>query len=135
MDNDAKALSSLRLDKARDCLETAKELVKIQKYYTAVNRCYYAVFHAMRAVLAMDRTDRKHHSALIAEFRKRYIKTEIFDTELSKIITVLFDSRTDSDYDDYYTVTEAEVNDYLDKATLFVDQISAYLEETWNAEN
>lgn len=134
MDNDTKALSTLRMEKAKDCLDTAKELIRLKKYETAVNRCYYAVFHAMRAVLALDRIDRKHHSALIAEFRRQYIKTGVFDSYLSGIITVLFDSRTDSDYDDYYTVAEEEVDDYISKATFFVDTIAKYLKDLWNAE-
>ena len=53
----------------------------------------------MRAVLAFDEIDMKHHSGIISEFRRRYIKTEIFGTRMSEIISVLFDVRTDSDYD------------------------------------
>ena len=76
--------------------------MKQENYKSAANRSYYAVFHAMRAVLAFDEIDMKHHSGIISEFRRRYIKTGIFETRMSEIISVLFDVRTDSDYDDFF---------------------------------
>lgn len=58
-----KALSSVRLDTAQDCLDTAKAMLSLEKYKGAANRCYYAVFHAMRAVPALDEIDMKHHNS------------------------------------------------------------------------
>ena len=43
----------------------------------AANRSYYAIFHAMRAVLALDGIDMKRHSGVMSEFRRLYIKTGI----------------------------------------------------------
>ncbi|MCI8916070.1 MAG: HEPN domain-containing protein [Oscillospiraceae bacterium] len=37
-------------------------------YASANNRAYYAIFHAMGAVLALDEEDYKKHSAVIARF-------------------------------------------------------------------
>ena len=46
-------------------------VVKHHRWYrSAANRAYYAIFHAMRAVLALDGVDMKHHSGIISEFRK-----------------------------------------------------------------
>ena len=69
-----KSLSHVRLANAEDCLKSAITLLAAESYKGAANRCYYAVFHAMRAVLAMDEIDMKHHSGIISEFRKRYLK-------------------------------------------------------------
>ena len=41
------------------------------------HRSYYAIFHAMRAVLALDGIDMKRHSGVMSEFRRLYIKTGI----------------------------------------------------------
>ena len=60
-----------------------------ESYRSAANRAYYAIFHAMRAVLALDGVDMKHHSGIISEFRKRYIKTGVFDASLSGLISKL----------------------------------------------
>ena len=46
-------LSKARFDRARDCLHTAKVNREISDYRAAANRSYYAIFHSMRAVLAL----------------------------------------------------------------------------------
>ncbi len=72
-DEDRLALSKLRFEHAEECAHAAEALYRADDLRGAANRSYYAVFHAMRAVLALDGIDRKHHSAIIAEFRLRYI--------------------------------------------------------------
>ncbi len=62
-------LSRHRLTVAKERLQSADALVQIGDYKTAANRSYYAAFSAMRAVLALDGLDFKHHSGVIAEFR------------------------------------------------------------------
>ena len=102
--SDKAALSKIRFDKAKDCLKAARMMLDTQDYLFASNRSYYAVFHAMRAVLVYDDFDSKKHSGIIAEFRKRYIKTGVFEEKISKIIGNQFDMRAHSDYDDFYVV-------------------------------
>ena len=120
-------LSKARLEQAGDCLRAAKTLLGIEDFKGAANRSYYAVFHAMRAVLAFDEIDMKHHSGIISEFRRRYIKTEIFETRMSEIISVLFDVRTDSDYDDFFVISKADTAAQIENAAYFVDCVAAYL--------
>ena len=81
----------------------------------------------MRAVLAFDGVDMKHHSGIISEFRKRYIKTNIFETRLSEIISVLFDVRTDSDYDDFFVISRKETLEQVQNAAYFLDAIETYI--------
>ena len=101
--------------------------LKQGNYESAANRSYYAVFHAMRAVLAFDEIDMKRHSGVISEFRRRYIKTEIFETRMSEIISVLFDVRTDSDYDDFFVISKADTAVQIENAEYFVSSVRAYL--------
>lgn len=121
------ALSALRLQRAQEAVDDAKMLFTLERYNLAANRAYYAVFYAMRAVLALDGIDRKHHSAVIAEFRRLYIKTGVFDTWMSDTIRDLFDLRADSDYDDFFVASKAEVSEQIGNAERFVRQIAAYL--------
>ena len=122
-----RALSNIRLEHADECISAAKSLLESENYKSAANRAYYTVFHAMRAVLAFDKIDMKHHSGIIAEFRRLYIKTGIFDAELSKIISVLSDSRNDSDYDDFFIVSKEEVTEQIRDAELFLEKIKEYV--------
>lgn len=121
------ALSHACLAHAEECLAAADHLLVAGNYKSAANRSYYAVFHSMRAVLAYDEIDMKKHSGVIAEFRRLYIKTGIFSSELSGIISALFDIRTESDYDDFFVISKDEVAEQGANARLFFDQISRYL--------
>lgn len=76
-------LSLYRLEKAKKDLDDAKNTLELEMYDTAANRSYYAIFHAARAVLALDGQDYKKHSGVISEFQQDYIKTEIFDKTMS----------------------------------------------------
>lgn len=125
--DDKKALSEARFDHAKECLDAAKSLLASSNYKSAANRSYYAIFHAMRAVLAFDEIDMKHHSGVISEFRKLYIKTNIFDIKLSQIISVLFDIRTESDYDDFFIISKSEVQEQIENAEYFLTEIEKFL--------
>ncbi len=101
MENELKELSKYRMQQAKQCIKSAKALVEIEDYKGAANRAYYAVFHAMRSVLALEGRDFSKHSGVSAYFRKEYIKTGIFDVELSDIISMAFVTRSNSDYDEF----------------------------------
>lgn len=122
------ALSEARLAHAEECLDTAKKIIAIGDYKCAANRSYYAVFHAMRAVLAYDRFDSKKHSGVIAEFRRLYVKTGVFNIETSDIVSNLFDIRTNSDYDDFFIVSKEDVEEQVANAEKFVVEIKQYLD-------
>lgn len=122
-------LSKVRIENAEECLNAARSLYEIGSYRSSANRSYYAVFHSMRAILALDGIDMKHHSGIISEIRRLYIKTGVFDAKLSTIISVLFDIRTESDYDDFYVISKQEVKEQLANAELFYNEIKKYLSE------
>lgn len=50
MENSVKELSKYRFERAKEMLDASKENLEIGQYRTSLNRSYYAVFHAMRAV-------------------------------------------------------------------------------------
>ena len=84
-EHERKALSQARLEHAVECLSAARNLLETGNYKSAANRSYYAVFHAMRAVLAFDEIDMKRHSGVISEFRRRYIKTKFLKHECRRL--------------------------------------------------
>lgn len=120
-------LSKSRFDRACDCLHTAKVNREINDYRAAANRSYYAIFHSMRAVLALEEVDMSKHSGVMAEFRKRYLKTEILDRKLSAIISQAFEVRNASDYDDFYIVAKEDVDIQIDHAVIFMRAVVNHL--------
>ena len=122
------SLSKIRFLNAEECLLDARILAESGRFKSLVNRSYYAIFHAMRAVLVLDEFDSKKHSGIIAEFRKRYIKTGAFQSEMSAVITKLFLARTNSDYDDFYMISKADAVTQFHDAEQFVETVGKYLE-------
>jgi uncharacterized protein (UPF0332 family) len=122
-------LANYRLDTAKQNLKDAADLFKSGSYKSSANRSYYAVFHAMRSVLALDEFDSKKHSGVIGEFRKNYIKTEKFPIEYSDIVTKLFAVRTSSDYEDFFMISKSEAENKFLSAEAFVNGIEKYLTE------
>ncbi|HBC85101.1 MAG TPA: HEPN domain-containing protein [Clostridiales bacterium] len=103
-------LSNYRLEQAKENLEEATVLFENNKYKGASNRAYYLIFHAVKAVLAIEQTDFKKHSSVIAYFNKEYISKDIFPKELGKRVSEARFYRKKSDYVDFYIITKEECN-------------------------
>lgn len=129
MDETRKGLCRYRLEKARKCLSSANVLVQSEDYCGAANRSYYAMFHCIRSLLALEGVDFSKHAGVMAYFQKNYIKSGIFGKEYSKILTEAFQVRSDSDYDDYYMLSREEVEEQIENAGFFIDGITKYVNE------
>ncbi|MBR2414990.1 MAG: HEPN domain-containing protein [Clostridia bacterium] len=125
--NEQIALCRYRLEKAAEFLADAEKTLELEMYDTAANRSYYAIFHAVRALFALDGKDFKKHSGVIAYFQMDYIKTGIFDKRMSDIIKSAFSLRTDSDYEDFFIISHEEVRRQVAEAAEFYENISEYL--------
>jgi uncharacterized protein (UPF0332 family) len=120
-------LADVRLDKAKECLEVAEMLIASGHLADSANRSYYCIFHAMRAVLALDKFDSKKHSGISSTFREKYIKPKIFSKDLSKIIDEAFTVRNKSDYDDFYIIDKSDVVQQNQNAKSFLSLVEEYI--------
>ena len=73
----SKSLSLHRLEQAKEDLDVAKLNYDNNYYKSANNRAYYAIFHSMRAVLAIEGIDFKKHKDVQAYFNKNYVNNLI----------------------------------------------------------
>jgi uncharacterized protein (UPF0332 family) len=125
--NPERDLSCVRIDHARENLDTAFWVFEGGDYRSAANRSYYAIFHAVRALAALDHVEMRKHSGYISEFRKRYTKTGIFGKQLSDILTDAFEIRNESDYDDFFVIAKEDVAQQINDAKFFLSEIEKYL--------
>ena len=95
-------LSAHRYGRAKEELQTAELLLKNANYRSSINRSYYSIFHAIRAVNALDGFDSSKHSGVIAHFNQEYVKTGEFERRASKIIRNASELREQADYEDFY---------------------------------
>ena len=123
MDN----LMNYRLDNAKEKLESAKLLLDGGKYRDSIGRSYYAIFTAVRAVLANDKVDFSKHSGVIAYFQKEYIKTGKFDVKYSRYLQTAFQIRNSCDYDDFFIASKQDAEEQYSRATEFYKEIRNYL--------
>ena len=70
MEGSLKELAGYRMDRAKEMLVAARENLEIGQYKTSLNRSYYAIFHAMRAMNILKGFDSSKHSGVIAFFNK-----------------------------------------------------------------
>jgi len=125
--NNRDSLIKHRLEQAHKCLDEAVLLIDAGAYSGSANRSYYCIFHAMRAVHAIDGFDSKKHSGVISAFRQNYIKTGIFPTHFSDIIQDSFDTRGSSDYDDFFMISKDDVIRQIDDMKVFLSAVEDYL--------
>ena len=67
-----KELMNYRLNMARERIHSAKILLEDGSYKDSIGRSYYAMFTAVRALLAVDGQDFSKHAGVIAYFQKEY---------------------------------------------------------------
>ena len=63
-----RVLIEVRLDRAREDIETARELFNLGRYRAVVNRSYYAIFSVTTALLLTQRIERSKHAGVESAF-------------------------------------------------------------------
>ena len=122
-------LTKYSLNAAAERLAGAEKLTADGHFKDSVNRSYYAMFSATRALLSEAYTDFKKHLAVISYFRREYIKTGLLDVKLSDYIGKDFDARNDCDYEDFFIASREQAEVQYQHAFEFVVQVEKYLTE------
>lgn len=127
MESSVKGLSKYRLERAREDLKIAKDLLETGDYRFSTNRSYYAIFHAMRAVHALGGFDSKKHSGVIGHFNYEYVRTGIFPKEVTSMIKGAMEIRQSSDYEDFYIASKTDAVNQVKDAEYIVGLVEEYL--------
>lgn len=115
-----------RIETARSDLKSADILMKEGEYRGANNRAYYAIYHAISAVQALDGKSYKRHKDTLANFNKDYVKTEIFSKAFGRRIAQAEEIRHASDYDDFYIATKEKAEEQIMTAKELIEQTEIY---------
>ena len=117
-----------RLAGAREKLDSSKLLLDNGNYKDSIGRSYYAMFSAVRAILALDGVDYSKHAGVISYFQREYVKTGMFEKQYSKYLSQAFQIRNQADYEDFYIVSRSDAAEQYEKALEFVNAIDTYLQ-------
>jgi uncharacterized protein (UPF0332 family) len=115
--------------KSKEKLTAARRDLADGYYGEAASRSYYAVFHALSAVLASDGLAFSSHSQALGGFNKHFVKTGIFPKETTRSLQRLFEDRQIADYDWITTVDAETGREDVEAAEQIVEACAKYLDK------
>ncbi|MBI2252005.1 MAG: HEPN domain-containing protein [Armatimonadetes bacterium] len=122
-------LAEYRINKAKEHLSSAKDLLENNHLNDSISRSYYAIFSAARAILALKELDSPKHSGVIAFFNQNFVKTCILNVESSKIIQEAKNYREKADYGDFLKTSKEDAENQIKNVLIFVDEIEQKINE------
>ena len=118
-----KILVSLELKKARETYEEIGVLIGANRLNGVANRMYYAVFHAVCALLINDGHQVNTHKGSHALFNQKYIRTGVLPKEYGQLYNQLQTMREESDYNCAYDVEIEELQQRLEPAKKLIEAV------------
>ena len=118
MSSAIRELVAYRIQQAMETLKEADSLYQSALWRGVINRSYYAMFYAVLALAVLHQQATSKHSGVITFFDREFVKTGIFEENLSRSLHQAFESRQQSDYGKIFEVSETEAIKVSKKPTL-----------------
>ncbi len=134
MDKKKIDLAKHRLQRAVEKLEIAKYSLDKGLYISSLSNSYYSIFHATRALFALEEIDSKTHKGVIHMLNFHFIKSGLLPAKLNSILSGALEMRLDSDYEDFYLVTKEETQEQYENALYFKDKIIEFIKTHYNVD-
>jgi uncharacterized protein (UPF0332 family) len=115
------------LEKAERGLVAAERLLAEGFPDFAASRAYYAMFYATEALLLSRDLSFSKHSAVIAAFGQRFVKTGVLEPSLHRYLLDAFDLRNLGDYGAIHAVDDADARQALENARVFCAAVRTHL--------
>ena len=128
-EEDRKVLVTLELEKADKTLSQMEVQQQGRLWEMVANRLYYALFHAVSALLVNDHHEVGTHRGAVNKFSLFYVKEGIFTKEDGRLYSRLQRLREDGDYNCSIEVEQAEVEEKIAPTRQLIDKIKRYIAE------
>lgn len=132
METASRELVQYRLNATTERLRSAQVLLNDGFYKDSISRSYYAMFTAIRALLATEGQDFSKHSGVISYFQREYVKTGKFDKKYSKYVSKAFQIRNNTDYADFFIVSKVDAEEQLNRALELCQAIEKFIRENYD---
>ncbi|HCL57061.1 MAG TPA: DNA-binding protein [Spirochaetia bacterium] len=117
------------LKKSDSKLFTAELEFENKRYDDSVSRSYYAVFHAISALLLSKNLTFSSHGQTIGAFNREFIKTGLFPKEFNNFIHALFEDRQIGDYDAMSEIDSETAEKNLHYAKTIIQAVKIYFKQ------
>ena len=105
LDEEKRALVvRMEMEKAKRTMKEAEVLIEKELWSAASGRVYYALFHAVDALLIHDGHRIKSHKGAYTQFCLHYVASGKFPKEAGNLYRQLEIMREESDYNCFYEV-------------------------------
>ena len=128
-EGERRIIVSMELDKAKRTFAEHETLRKAELWSTLANRLYYALFHAVSALLINDAHEVGTHKGTAIRFHQYYVKTNIFTAAEGRFYSQMQTMRENADYNCAYDVEKEEVLARIELAREFIEKIELYIKK------
>lgn len=130
LDNEERiTLVVLEMEKAKRIFAEIDVLVNAGLWSNAAGRLYYAVYHAVCALLIKDGHKAASHQGNHIGFGAYYVKTGIFPPEFGRFYNRLQTLREESDYNCMFDVTPEDLNERIPIAKDMIQRIDGIVND------
>ena len=126
-ENERSIIVSREIEKAERTFDDVLFCARENKWEAAANRLYYALFHAMSALLVSDGHRVKSHRGVLAMFGEHYVRTGLFSKKDGALLSDLVIMRDNADYNCFFEADEEKLKPYLDPTRLLIEKIKQYI--------
>jgi uncharacterized protein (UPF0332 family) len=113
-------LIKYRLARAKETYADALILIENERWNSAINRLYYAIYYAVMALLLNDGFKPITNNGAKSVFSEHFVRTGKISKENGKVYSQLFTWRQKGDYDDLFDFDKEKVTPYIEKADIFL---------------
>lgn len=126
-EEERRIIVGLEYEKAVSIMQQIGGLQSLGYWDNIANRLYYALFHAVSALLIHDKHSVNTHRGVVVLFGQHYVRTGIFDMADGKLYSQLQTMREKGDYSCIYQTTEEEVKPMIEPAEKLIEKIGKYI--------
>ena len=128
-EEERRIIVQLEIEKAQSIMAQIESLKVLRYWDNIANRLYYAIFHAVSALLINDGHSVNTHKGVVVLFGQHYIRTGIFDMADGKLYSQLQTMREKGDYNCTYQTSEDEVLPLIEPAHILINKIIKYTQK------
>lgn len=133
LDNSQRLIATrLLLEKSDKNMEQARRTADMGYWDLVANRLYYAVFHAVNAMLLIDGIKTGTHKGISIQFGKAYVLTGIFERQDGILYSQLQTMREKADYQNVFSLAEEDGRKFIESADELRKRICEYVDRKLN---
>ena len=128
-EEERQVLVTLELEKSDKTLQEMEVQLQNGLWGLAANRLYYALFHAVSALLISDSHEVGTHRGTVNKFSLFYVKTGLFSVAEGKLYSQLQKLREDGDYNCSVDMDQSDVENKVVPAKKLIEHIKQFIGE------